>query len=795
MNSRFKMVLKLIAVLSGLMAIATINRAARGHVGLSPAEPISVTNGNSYADNDSIILWETFESGIGGWTTSDLTNPGPSWHHDTYNGFSGPSWWSGKTSLMGYENNWLQYLVSPTINLSSATYPVLNCMVYWAVEPPSTFGQYDGWDGCNVWVSVTNGNTWQVLTPTSPAYNCQHLYSFGWRWNMGINIPGWAGFSGGWTPASFDLSNYTVANVMIRFAFASDEANCTVGNPSYLGFFVDNIEVREGTSVYLSNTASGTPLPAEFTTSTGTPSGNYWVYNEDRYHSPNHSWNCDDLYFLSDALTSPMISIPGNMSTRMRYWVYCDMPDFDGDSDNYLDDYYYIEVAPAGSAFWTPIVYDWAHNGSQLQWVERFNGYWDDLPTPEINLTPWAGQNVQIRFRVVTDGNNDGGEGEGLYIDDVLLLSSSLPNNDVGATQMIIPFPTYLGRNNIPSSVDLINYGILNQSLVPAFWTYGGQPTALIPWTQINAADTVTRTFTWTPPALGFYDFSAYTTLTADENRSNDTCSAGLVEVTPAGTFELGYDHRQITYLPDFYNFNFSQGAGALVLFTPAEDGIPGDLYGDYLKAMFYSTGTIRMHILASAAGGVPGIEVFQSDIVVDTNHVYPNWAEFDLGSVQYLQGGHPDFWVWLEVTSNDSKPHLTGHLIDSFSEGHFFTYNGTTANSTIVNFNIRAVLTGTVGVKQEAPKFIPQQTALLPNFPNPFNSSTTIGYQLATAGQVTLSIFDLSGRRIQLLDQGLVKAGQHSVRYNAGYMASGIYICKLETETVTLQKKIVLLK
>lgn len=746
-------------------------------------------------DEDSVIYYQTFESGAGGWTVEDLTNPGPKWHRSSFNAFSGQSWWCADPALVGYQNNWLQYLISPPINLMGTSNPTLTFKLYWAVESPSAWGEYDGWDGCNVWVSVTGGNTWQILQPNYPAYTCQSLYSFGWRWEMGSGVPGWAGFSGGWVDASVSLSAYAMANVQLRFAFSSDEATSTPDNPSLIGFFIDNVEVRDGQTLYLSNDGDGNGYPSEFTTGTGDPSGNYWALTEQSSHSPSHSWNCSVHDFLSDALSSPVISIPPAMETAMSYWVFCDMPDADGDNDEYLDDYYYIEVAPLGNMVWTPLVYDWAHNGSQLQWVERSNGYWDGLPTTNIDLTPWAGQSVQVRFRVVTDGNNDGGVGEGLFIDDITLTSSVLPTNDVGTTKLLVPFPTYEDQVSVNCSVDLVNYGTNNQSQVQAFWSVNGVSTALIPPSSIPAGQTITRTFSWTPPSMGLFDFSAYTSLWTDEDSGNDTCVAGQVEVTPSGTFEFGYDHRQLTYMPDFYTFNFAAGNGPMVYFTPAADGVPGILYSESIKAMYYSEGTLNLHIFAAGSSGVPGTEVYTRSETISAGSTFPNWAEIDISDVGYLQGGHPDFWVWLEVTSPDNTPHMTGHLIDSFVPDHFFTYDGTDLNSTIVNFNIRAIMTGTTAVDPEGAFASPLAFSLFPVYPNPFNSMATVTFALPASGQARVSLFDLFGREISILYNQSASAGQYSFHWNAGEMPSGIYWLRLESGISMMTQKIVILK
>jgi hypothetical protein len=781
--------LKSILVLCGATLLA---------IELQAAPQISPT---IVSGTDDIIYSENFESGTGGWSGLDLTDPGVIWHEESYNAISGDScWWSGDPDLMGYGDNWLQYLVSPEIDLSVATNPVLSCILYWSVEDTGIIGGYDGRDGCNVWVFNSDPlvNDWEVLTPDYPAYTCQNLRSFGWRWGMGSGIPGWAGFSGGWIQASFDLTGYTRSDVRLRFAFASDELNSTTTIPSLLGFFVDAIDVREGSTVYLRNNAEGNSYPAEFTFETGPVSGDHWVFTDENFHSFSHSWNCDDLNLLSNALISPPITIPAGMNCEMRYWVYCDMPDFDGDGDDILEDYYFIEVASLGSAIWLPLVYDWAHNGSQIQWVERTNGYRGEagLPTSNINLTHWAGQTVRIRFRAITDDNDDGGSGSGLFIDDVEIMAEFLPENDAGATRLIVPFPTYAGQGAIDCRVDLVNYGTLNQPQVPAFWSVGGSPTALFPWVQINALDTVTTIFQWTPPAAGTYEFTAYTQLSTDENPANDLADAGTVEVTPPGIFELGYDHRQVTYLlPGYFPFNYSQNNGALMYFTPADDGILGDLYSQTLKAMFFSAGTFDLHIYAPGTPSSPGAEVYSQTVTIDAGNLAPNWAEVDISDCDSLQGGHPDFWVWLEVTSNNSTPHITGHIQDCFTSGHFFTYDGSEAVGSLANYNVRVIFSGSVSVVPQEQPTIPRTMDLIQVHPNPFNSATTITFTMTAPTQATLTVYDLFGRRVETLTNEWYDAGNHQLRWLPSGVPSGSYWLHLQANNTKIATKVTLLK
>jgi C1A family cysteine protease len=166
-------------------------------------------------------------------------------------------WWCGDLQIGGYGDHWLQYLDTPVLDLSNTTEPHLTWMGYWAVEDPAGASKpYDGWDGCNVWVSVNGGQNYNVASPVSPNYNCQSLWSFGDSkegWNMGAGIAGWAGTNGDWTEVDFDLSSYKSDNVIIRFAFASDMGLCTIDDPSLYGFFIDDIKIADGAEVIFEN--------------------------------------------------------------------------------------------------------------------------------------------------------------------------------------------------------------------------------------------------------------------------------------------------------------------------------------------------------------------------------------------------------------------------------------------------------------------------------------------------------------------------------------------------------------
>ena len=81
-------------------------------------------------------------------------------------------------------------------------------------------------------------------------------------------------------------------------------------------------------------------------------------------------------------------------------------------------------------------------------------------------------------------------------------------------------------------------------------------------------------------------------------------------------------------------------------------------------------------------------------------------------------------------------------------------------------------------------------------NYPNPFNSQTTIKYQLAKKEKLTLIIYDITGKKVAVLENSLKEIGKHSVVFKANHLDDSIYFCKLQTASgYTNIRKIVLLK
>ena len=99
----------------------------------------------------------------------------------------------------------------------------------------------------------------------------------------------------------------------------------------------------------------------------------------------------------------------------------------------------------------------------------------------------------------------------------------------------------------------------------------------------------------------------------------------------------------------------------------------------------------------------------------------------------------------------------------------------------------------------------IPEETSLLPNYPNPFNPETWIPYQLSEPADVTLKIYDIHGRVARDLDLGHQRAGMYHGRTRAAHwdgrnavgepVASGVYFYTLTAGEFTATRKMLIRK
>ncbi|MBP9095175.1 MAG: T9SS type A sorting domain-containing protein, partial [Ignavibacteria bacterium] len=174
-------------------------------------------------------------------------------------------------------------------------------------------------------------------------------------------------------------------------------------------------------------------------------------------------------------------------------------------------------------------------------------------------------------------------------------------------------------------------------------------------------------------------------------------------------------------------------------------------------------------------------------------------------------------------VRSSSQLPLLEGqYVFGDYGTRKVFAinYNGSTATSTLLltagtaisswavdkSKNIYACTYGTsgkllklvdtrVGVEGLG-NIVPDQFYLLQNYPNPFNPSTKITFALPQSGNVTLAVYDNSGKIVQtLVNNENMSSGTYTKDFNAVNLSSGVYYYKLVTNSFSETKKMLLVK
>ncbi len=185
---------------------------------------------------------------------------------------------------------------------------------------------------------------------------------------------------------------------------------------------------------------------------------------------------------------------------------------------------------------------------------------------------------------------------------------------------------------------------------------------------------------------------------------------------------------------------------------------------------------------------GLPdSLELMISNVGSDTieilpRDISPHNSPFSIGGANEAVDLLPDssLTVWVLFAPQDSGDHRATLLIASDQPGEEVT-----------RITVRASLLGVDDSGNPAPS----EFRLLGAYPNPFNSTVSIGYQTPVAGVVTLKVFDLSGREVATLASGRQGAGEHRVVWSADGQPAGLYFCRMEAGGVSRSVKMVLVR
>ncbi len=98
----------------------------------------------------------------------------------------------------------------------------------------------------------------------------------------------------------------------------------------------------------------------------------------------------------------------------------------------------------------------------------------------------------------------------------------------------------------------------------------------------------------------------------------------------------------------------------------------------------------------------------------------------------------------------------------------------------------------GSVGVNNVTS---PKLAILSQNMPNPFSDATTISYELTESANVSLNVFDITGKKVQSIEEGKKQAGSHAMIFSAGNLQAGVYFYTLTAGETRLTKRMTIVK
>ena len=159
-------------------------------------------------------------------------------------------------------------------------------------------------------------------------------------------------------------------------------------------------------------------------------------------------------------------------------------------------------------------------------------------------------------------------------------------------------------------------------------------------------------------------------------------------------------------------------------------------------------------------------------------------WA----GGINYLMkttnGGYN--WAFENIgttlISNITSIEFVNDSIGWFVGGYGRVFHTTTGGQT---------MTGVFSYEHS----IPEEFKLEQNFPNPFNSITTIRYEINKSGYYSLKLIDIRGKILRIISDGYIVPGKYQAKINIDEYPSGVYFCRLSSFNKTISRKLILMK
>jgi hypothetical protein len=263
--------------------------------------------------------------------------------------------------------------------------------------------------------------------------------------------------------------------------------------------------------------------------------------------------------------------------------------------------------------------------------------------------------------------------------------------------------------------------------------------------------------------------------LTIRYNASNGDSTAAAVYAGPAGSTDV-ISAATIDNAGNVYVTGASSASGTALDFATIK-------YNSSLVQTWLArtTGTTNEQPTALAVDNASG-NVYVTGAIFSGNYDYLTIAYFGDGSTYWQKtetgtGGTNDFASFI-VVGDSTRVFVTGSAN--------FSATG------IAMYTLR--YTACTGIEPISSN-VPSSFALMQNYPNPFNPATTIRFDIAKSSFVKITVYDITGKELEVLGAENLKPGEYEVKWDAAKYSSGVYFYSIIADNFVQTKKMILTK
>ena len=149
--------------------------------------------------------------------------------------------------------------------------------------------------------------------------------------------------------------------------------------------------------------------------------------------------------------------------------------------------------------------------------------------------------------------------------------------------------------------------------------------------------------------------------------------------------------------------------------------------------------------------------------------------------------------WAFLGRIALETSSSFSGFDIFTLLQASYVSSDGN--ENVVSDFNIVYLNIVTDIEDSGVSSGIPNSYTLGQNYPNPFNPTTTIPFEVVSSGNAKIVVYNVLGQEVAVLADTFFPAGQHTVKFDASNMSSGIYFYKLEMNGFIDMKRLILLR